>query len=234
MNKTTTSLQTNNTGSSRRTSADDVFDGLRADIVKMRLLPGTRLSEAEVAKRYEVSRQPVREALIRLNNLNLVRIRPQKATIVRKISRTEITQARFVRLAIEVELATRACANYNDEQAPAFEKNLEQQKLCVLNEDKDRFNVLDYEFHSLICVAAKSEFAQKIIVDHKAIVDRLCLLSLGNQSGVQQIYQDHINIFEQLSKRDEKALIAATRKHLSRLDETLTYVQENHAEFFGD
>lgn len=228
------SSQTSDTGDSRRTSADDVFDGLRADIVKMRLLPGTKLSESEVAKRYEVSRQPVREALIRLNNLNLVRIRPQKATIVRKISRTEIMQARFVRLSIEVELATRACANYTDAQAAAFEENLEQQKSCVLNEDKGRFNALDYEFHGLICMTAKSEFAQKIIVDHKAIVDRLCMLSLGDQSGIQQIYQDHIDIFEQLSKRNEKGLIAATRKHLSRLDETLIYVQENHAEYFSD
>ncbi|MXW87614.1 MAG: GntR family transcriptional regulator [Boseongicola sp. SB0667_bin_21] len=49
----------------RRTNADDVFDYLHGEIVSLRLLPGTRISEIEVAGQFDVSRHPVREAFIR-------------------------------------------------------------------------------------------------------------------------------------------------------------------------
>ena len=46
----------------RLTTAEEVFRQLKSDIISLRLTPGTKLSEVEVAKVYDVSRQPVREA----------------------------------------------------------------------------------------------------------------------------------------------------------------------------
>ena len=82
------SLATNGLSQARRTTSEELFEQIRSDIDKMRLVPGTKLTEAEVAKRYDVSRQPVREAFIRLDNLSLLKIQPQKATIVRRISKS--------------------------------------------------------------------------------------------------------------------------------------------------
>ena len=64
----------------RRTNADDVFDCLHGEIVSLRLLPGTWISEIEVAGQFDVSRQPVREAFIRFANQDLLLIRPHEAT----------------------------------------------------------------------------------------------------------------------------------------------------------
>ena len=94
----------------RRTSADDVFDFLFDQINTLQLLPGTRISEVEIARQFQVSRQPVREAFIRLSNLELLLIRPQKATVVRQFSHTKILRARFIRSAVETEVLRRACA----------------------------------------------------------------------------------------------------------------------------
>ena len=112
----------------RRTSADDVFERLRSDIVNLRLAPGSKLSEVEVAKQSDVSRQPVREAFIRLNNMNLVEVRPQKATLVRKISVREILNTRFIRTAIEVEVVRKACQAAEDEDLARIASNLKAQK----------------------------------------------------------------------------------------------------------
>ncbi|MEL6920239.1 MAG: GntR family transcriptional regulator, partial [Pseudomonadota bacterium] len=49
----------------RRTTADAVFDQLLDEIVSLSLTPGTKLSEVDVAKRFGVSRQPVRDAFNR-------------------------------------------------------------------------------------------------------------------------------------------------------------------------
>ena len=62
----------------RRTSVDDVFDHLHEQIVTLQLRPGDRISEAEIAAHFGVSRQPVRDAFSRLANLDLLMIRPQQ------------------------------------------------------------------------------------------------------------------------------------------------------------
>ena len=54
-------------GAERRTTVDCVFERLHADIINLNLLPGAKLSEVEVARQMDVSRQPVREAFIRLD-----------------------------------------------------------------------------------------------------------------------------------------------------------------------
>lgn len=218
----------------RRTSADDVFERLRSDIVSLRLAPGAKLSEVEVAKQSDVSRQPVREAFIRLNNMNLLQVRPQKATLVRKISVQDILNTRFIRTAIEVEVVRKACATAAERSLKNLESNLKQQKRAANKRETDRFHELDYEFHRLICAAAECEFAFTAIAENKSHVDRLCMLSLANKGGMLELYQDHSAIFEALKKRDENDVVAMTRLHLSRLDETLESARTNHPDYFED
>ena len=218
----------------RRTTVDYVFERLHADIINLNLLPGAKLSEVEVAKQMDVSRQPVREAFIRLSNLKLLRIRPQKATVVCKISEREILNSRFIRTAIEVEVVRRACAAEGPRLEDEFAQNLEQQRLSVEAMDADRFHALDYDFHGLICAVADLQFAYKTIADNKAHVDRLCMLSLSTRKGLQEIYDDHVMIHDRLANRDEDGLVELTRLHLTRLDKTLAAVRQSHEDYFED
>ncbi len=216
----------------RRTTADELFDQLRIDIEKMRLRPGTKLSEANVAQQYNVSRQPVREALIRLDNLQLVEIRPQKATIVRRMSKSSIRQARFVRLSVELQVARRACSLYDGSLDEAFQKNLELQSSCVETGVLKDFNRLDKQFHELLCEAADCLDAIEIIDQCKAKVDRLCMLSLTDPASAQSILDDHFRILDSLQARDAEQLCLRTEHHLQRLDDTIDWVQENHEDYF--
>lgn len=216
----------------RRTTADELFEQLRTDIEKLRLRPGTKLSEANVAQQYNVSRQPVREALIRLDNLELVHIRPQKATIVRRMSKSTIRQARFVRLAVELEVARRACTLYDGDLDEQFQDNLEKQSACLETGVFKDFNRLDREFHALLCQAAGCHFAIDIIDECKAKVDRLCMLSLTESSSAQSILDDHHQILDKLLNRDQEQLCVQVEHHLQRLDATIDYVQKNHEDYF--
>lgn len=218
----------------RRTAADELFDRIRSDIDKMRLVPGTKITEAEFAKLYDVSRQPVREAFIRLDNLSLLQIRPQKATIVRRISKSAIRQARFVRAAVEIEVARAACQVNKPDSIKAMQGILEQQSVCLKSKDMPEFNRLDHEFHGHICQMADCEFAIEVINDCKAKVDRLCILSLANEADAKKIYIDHVNIMKHLAKKDENQLVQSIRDHLSRLDATIEFVQSEHSSYFED
>ena len=74
-----------------------LYRHLRSAIVRGELHPGQALSEAEIAKQFATSRQPVREAFIKLSEERLVVIQPQRGTFVIKISVDDVLDARFVR-----------------------------------------------------------------------------------------------------------------------------------------
>jgi len=228
------SIQTAPFDEARRTSADDVFERLRSDIVNLRLEPGTKLSEVEIAKQNEVSRQPVREAFIRLNNMKLLRVRPQKATLVRKISIREILNTRFIRTAVEIEVVRHACACANAVNLFNIEENLSKQNKAIREKSGVQFHDLDYEFHRLLCLAANCEFAFKSISENKSQTDRLCMLSLANDEEREELYSDHSSIFDALKNRDESQVVKLTRSHLGRLDSTFTNARESHPEYFED
>lgn len=227
MNLVTVDIETE-----RRTTSNDVFEHLKGEIVSLRLTPGTKLSEAEVAKAYGVSRQPVREAFIRLDSANLVDIRPQRATIVRRISRSEVVESRFIRTAVELEIVRRACARYDGAQDAEFADNLAQQREAVSTGDTDRFNTLDYAFHRTICQAGDAEFAFRSIAENKIHVDRLCMLSLAKADELESVLEDHIQLFACLQARDMERMIQVTRRHLSRLTATLDFAQSQYPEYF--
>lgn len=218
----------------RRTTVDDVFDRLHADIVTLKLEPGTRMSEVEVASQFNISRQPVREAFIRLSNLRLLEIRPQKATLVRKISQSHILNSRFIRTAVEAEVVHRACTLKTDLDITSFDDNLARQALCVESMNIDEFHDLDYAFHHLICRAGDAEFAFDTIAGNKAHLDRLCLIQLSSQAALSEVREDHAEIYDLLKKRDEAGTIKLIRHHLSRLDQTLDAARESHSDYFED
>jgi DNA-binding GntR family transcriptional regulator len=111
-------LQTGNVGSQdaiedaplETTSlADEIAFRLQAAIVAQTLRPGERLRQEELCKRFNVSRTPIREALRKLQALQLVTIVPNRGTIVRVPSRAEISQVYDLRAELEGYAAQCTC-----------------------------------------------------------------------------------------------------------------------------
>ncbi|MEM5491674.1 GntR family transcriptional regulator [Hoeflea sp. AS16] len=220
--------------SRRQTAAEEAFERLHSDIISLRLPPGTKLSEVEIAKMYQVSRQPVREAFLRLGELNLLQIRPQRATLVKRISLQDLENTRFIRAAVEVEVVRKACQTASTEDLARLEASLAPQKAAVDAADTSRMHQLDYEFHRLICESAGCLPAFRTIAENKAHTDRVCTLELSGDNGMAEILEDHTNIVRALTARDEEKAVQMTRKHLSRLDTTLTRASEKYTDYFED
>ena len=79
---------------------------LRDRIIRNALKPGNRISETEIAKTYDISRQPVREAFIKLQEQGLLQVLPQRGTIISRIAYQAVLDARFLREAIEADIGT--------------------------------------------------------------------------------------------------------------------------------
>jgi len=218
----------------RMTTTEEVFRQLKSNIISLRLPPGTKLSEVEVAKTYNVSRQPVREAFMRLGELNLLEIRPQRATRVCKISHQTLRGTRFIRAAVEVEVVRVACTSATAEHLDLIRENLDKQRHAVDAGDAEALKALDYEFHNLICLAADRLHAFNVIAENKAHTDRACTLELADAQGMQEVLEGHTEIFDAIRDGDEERAVERTRCHLRHLDGTLSSASQNFPDYFED
>lgn len=216
----------------RRTSVDVVFDHLRDEIASLRLLPGDKISEAEIAAKFGVSRQPVRDAFSRLENLDLLLIRPQRATEVKRFSTREIEKSRFVRIAIESEVLRRAAAACDAMGAAQIDAALAIQAAVVDMGDYAKFGKLDYEFHKTLCDIAGVDFAFEVISEEKAKVDRLCMLGLAKENRMVQLLDDHQEIAKCIKAHDGEGAVVAGLRHLHRLDATIESISDTHSDYF--
>lgn len=120
----------NATGVSRQ-GVDEIVSFLHQEIMSMRLLPGTRISESDIATRFGVSRQPVRDAFRRLEAMDLILVRPKKATEVKRLSLASIEKSRFVREAVETAVLRKAVILCNSEGERRLQENIDLQTRAV-------------------------------------------------------------------------------------------------------
>ena len=218
----------------RRTNVDDIFDFLHEEILSLNLRPGDKISEADIAAQFGVSRQPVRDAFSRLANLDLLLIRPQRATEVRRFSMREIEKSRFVRAAVESKVLRRA-AKYCDAQGAAqLDMALAQQEQAISARDFDSFGALDYEFHKTLCAIAQADFAFDVIMAEKSKVDRLCMLGLAKEDRMPELVEDHRAIADAVKNHNAEKAVEIGMLHLSRLDETIKGITATKASYFED
>lgn len=216
----------------RKTSVDVVFDHLQKAIATLELRPGDKISEADIAAQFGVSRQPVRDAFSRLQNLDLLVIRPQKATEVKRFSLREITKSRFVRASVEAEVLRRAARSVTPDGGKALDALLAKQAVVVESGDYEEFGRLDYAFHQELCKIAGVDFAFEVIAFEKASVDRLCMLSLSKEDRMPQLLEDHHAIATKIKAGDEAGAVEAGMLHLSRLDATIEAIFERNPDYF--
>lgn len=209
---------------------DLVFAELYNRVVGLDLLPGTKLSEAEVAKQMGVSRQPVRDAFYRLSQQGFLLIRPQRATVVTPISVEAVHRARFIRTALELETVRAAMANIRPEHFGELEDLIGEQEKAADRDDRAGFHALDDGFHNRICEIAGQGHVWALIRDHKAHMDRVRYLSLEN--GARLAMEDHVSILEAVRAGDEVAAVARMRSHLGRIAGIIDDIRAAHGAYF--
>ena len=214
------------------TAAQRVETLLRDAIVSLALPPGARLSEADIAERHGVSRQPAREALQGLARTRLVQTLPQRGTVVSKISVIHILQARFVREAVEVAVVERACASFDRGARERIDGLLELQARYAEADDHAGFQRYDQMFHVALCEGAGCPLAWEALRDIKSHTDRVCQLTIPDRAAMLPLIAQHRSIVAAIDGHDEAAAAAAMRHHLGELLRALPRVEAEHAELF--
>ncbi|HHX1816305.1 TPA: GntR family transcriptional regulator [Klebsiella pneumoniae] len=211
-----------------------IYRILRRDIVHCLIPPGTPLSEKEVSVRFAVSRQPVREAFIKLAENGLIQIRPQRGSYVNKISLSQVRNGCFVRQAIECAVVRRAAGMINEEQLYQLEQNLHQQRIAVDRQQLNDFFLLDDEFHQKLSIIADCQLAWETVENIKAAIDRVRYMSLDHVTSPEMLLRQHHEIFTALEKRDADAVEKAMSIHLHEISESVLLIRQENRDWFSE
>ena len=208
-----------------------LYRHLREAIIRGELLPGQALSESEIARQNETSRQPVREAFIKLAEERLVTIQPQRGTFIVKISVADVLDARFVREAIEVAVVQEAATSAPPPAISELRRLIELQK-AVARGHSDEFLALDEDFHRTIALSVGRAHAWRVIEGIKAQMDRIRYLSLDDATPLPLIIEQHQRIVDGIEAGDPTAAAAAMRSHLREIMVSLPGIAARFPDLF--
>ncbi len=211
-----------------------VFEALRRAIIQFRFQPGNPLSEAEIARQLGVSRQPVREAFIKLAEAGLVEVRPQRGTFVRLISLREVENARFIREAIEVAIVRKAAEKATATAIAGLDALLARQREAAAAGDNPAFLRLDEQFHQDIAAAAHCEDAWRVLEGLRAQMDRVRFLSLPDATPLDTLIDQHKAIVQGIADGSPQAAEDAMRRHLSEILLSLPKLAAANPAYFLD
>ena len=210
-----------------------VYDWLRARVLRGDLAPGARLSETEIAAEIGVSRQPVREAFIRLAGEGLAEVRPQRGTYIGKISVAAVLSARLIREAVESDLARMVAADPPGPILEAMAGEIAAQRAADAESSVEDFIASDDRFHHLLALAAGQEAVWQDLERLKSQMNRLRHMSMRAFDRAFTIGQ-HRAILDALMAGDPEAAERATRAHLRQMLTELPAIAAAHPEYFTD
>lgn len=211
-----------------------VFEALKQAIVQLQLRPGNPLSEAEVARQLGVSRQPVREAFIKLAEIGFVEIRPQRGTFVKMISIRDVQNVRFIREAIEVAVVQKAAMEASAEAIGNLKAIVTRQRAAARAGRHVEFLRFDEAFHQAIALSVDCEHAWRVLENLKAQMDRVRYLSMPDATPMATLIGQHSAIVEAIARRSPDEAEAAMRAHLSEILMSLPRIAQGHPELFTE
>ncbi|MVA54533.1 GntR family transcriptional regulator [Agrobacterium vitis] len=198
-----------------RQVALQVHEILRDRILKVQLVPGTILSRASLQLEFGVSQTPVRDALMRLQEEDIVEVYPQYATVVAKIDIDHARQALFLRLSIELEAVRRLTEEAPGETAKELGAIMARQKEVATQETYDTFDCIDREFHRKLYEKSGILQLWTNVRRQSVHLDRLRRLNLPMPGKMQTVLEDHEAIVAAIASGNPEAAASALRKHLS-------------------
>lgn len=200
---------------------------MKADIMSLRLVPGEAVSAAKIAERYEVSRTPAREAIVRLDREGLVEIYPQSRTVVSKINLARARQEWFVRSSLEINMVPLFIERCTEATIAALRANLEELKRTHHPIDAEQYLKIDNEFHGLIYEAAGEHLAKELIDAHITHYNRIRYLTDFSPKVREKTIHEHEQIILAAEEKDADWLEAVLKKHIRRIhtDQEAIFVQ---------
>jgi DNA-binding GntR family transcriptional regulator len=211
--------------------SSQAYHFLRDEVIHMNLPPGLPLVEAKISSTLGVSRTPVREALRRLANENLVDVFPQSGNFVAPIKVIMVENAVFARTTLETANINTLAREITAQELMALQHNVQKQELAVKESDYKTFHDMDETMHRMLFKLCGREQVWEWIMMLKAHLDRARILTLPYVGMADRAYEDHRLIVDALERGDSELAQQRMQDHLDSLTNILQRCEKEIADY---
>jgi len=201
-------------------SAAPIYETLKDEITFLIIPPNQRISEIEVAKRFNVSRTPIRDVFKRLEVEGFLKIIPQKGTYVTRIDMSDLADMMYLREKIELAVVEDLCGKLSQDQIIRLQFQIAQQKK-LLSESMDmmtkarNFIKHDNVFHSTIFSQAGKPSLWKYMLNIGPHYHRYRTLNnLKDDTVLTNLCEEHEKIVEALIHSDMQTIKQIYQEHI--------------------
>lgn len=194
-----------------------VYEEIREAILDRRIFPGNQLIERVISEKLSVSRTPIRNAIKRLADEELVVMIPNRGAFVNQPSIEEIVQANEMRIGLEKIAASLALIHGDDESIDSLEKLIDREREAIISKDFDGYAEINKEFHIAVARMGNNvflvDFIEKIM---QKINIYLFLYDMFPGLNLEDFRSpdEHRAIVHALRKRDKNGLEACITRHI--------------------
>jgi len=212
---------------------EELYNKIRREILSLELIPGQRISEAEISKRLGVSRQPVREIFIHLSHEKLLQIVPQKGTFISLIDLEYVKQVIHMRYLIEKEILVEACDKLSEKTLMTLAHICDLQELIIKDEgDSNEFLALDNKFHRTIFEDSNHKVIWDIIESNNVNYSRFRLLDVLEKPAMGRIVEQHRTLLNHIKDKNTTAIQKMLKTHLFQGIEKSEHITEKYESYF--
>ena len=201
----------------RLTRAEELRLQLADEIVRGALAPGASLDETDIARRFNVSRTPVREALRQLAASGLVEARAHRGAVVAQPS-IERLDGMFEAMA---ELEALGSGLAAERMSPVERHRLEavHEELRTLSHagDPERFHEVNEQFHNTIYAGSRNGYIAEITIATRARVRPFRRAQFRNLGRLAKSHAEHDRVVVAILRGDRNGAAAAMRAHIERV-----------------
>ena len=203
--------------------ADQVFERLESDILTEHYKRGDVLTETKLVQDLQVSRTPIREAIVRLKQEHLVDITSHGIVVV-GVSQQDIRDIYTVRLRLEGVVAGMAAAVITDEQLRELSDILDMQEYFVQKQSPDNIRDMDSRFHTLIYSISGRTVLYDLLTMLHTKAQRYRRMSVTDTQRAVQSVREHRAVLDALRAHD---IILATQCMEAHIQAALDNIEKN-------
>jgi len=217
---------------SQESTREYVYRFLKLNIMQLRLVPGSALSEKDISQLLGVSRTPVREAFIQLSQEYLLDILPQKGTYVSLIDIENVEESKFLRETVEKAVIVIACTQFPSEKFFELQSNILLQELCLKEKQYYKFYELDEALHKIIFVGCKKARIWSIIQQMHTHYNRVRMLNIAGGYDALPVLNQHKQLVSAILEKDVALGTQIISLHLDKVKFDIKDLRRDYADYF--
>lgn len=198
---------------------DEASRLIRDMILTGRLPAGTRLRQADLAEQMGISRTPLREALMKLEQEGLITVLPRRGFRVVEFQLEEAIELYDIREMLDGLAARLTAQRIDRETLKSLESHLGKMEKCVQKQNPNEWFIHHVAFHEEILVASGNSRLVGLISNIRLSIQRFHPLLLATPNRLKSAFQEHVAIFKAIQAKDPERAERLARLHIANAKE---------------